>query len=95
MVHLLASGQVAKPLSENLTPPMGRGPFSDQLADQLVDVFKLLSDTTRLKVLLTLWELGESHVRGLCDRLGQSQPAVSHHLALLRDAGLIGCFFES
>jgi ArsR family transcriptional regulator len=28
-------------------------------------------------------------VTALCDRLGQSQPAVSHHLALLRVAGLI------
>ena len=27
----------------------------------------------------------------LCDVLGQSQPAVSHHLALLRVAGLIEC----
>jgi ArsR family transcriptional regulator, arsenate/arsenite/antimonite-responsive transcriptional repressor len=28
-------------------------------------------------------------VRALCDLLGDSQPAVSHHLALLRVAGLI------
>jgi ArsR family transcriptional regulator, arsenate/arsenite/antimonite-responsive transcriptional repressor len=28
-------------------------------------------------------------VTALCDRLAQSQPAVSHHLALLRVAGLI------
>jgi ArsR family transcriptional regulator len=32
---------------------------------------------------------GELHVSALCERLGQSQPAVSHHLALLRVAGLI------
>ncbi|MCL4108213.1 UNVERIFIED_CONTAM: hypothetical protein GTU68_066136 [Idotea baltica] len=30
----------------------------------------------------------ELHVSALCERLGQSQPAVSHHLALLRVAGL-------
>jgi ArsR family transcriptional regulator len=29
------------------------------------------------------------HVTDLCNRLGQSQPAVSHHLALLRVSGLI------
>jgi ArsR family transcriptional regulator len=28
-------------------------------------------------------------VTDLCNRLGQSQPAVSHHLALLRVSGLI------
>jgi DNA-binding transcriptional ArsR family regulator len=31
----------------------------------------------------------ERHVGSLCDDLAQSQPAVSHHLALLRHGGLI------
>jgi ArsR family transcriptional regulator len=31
----------------------------------------------------------ELHVRALCELLHESQPAVSHHLALLRVAGLI------
>ena len=32
---------------------------------------------------------GDRHVGGLCEELTQSQPAVSHHLALLRLGGLI------
>ena len=36
-----------------------------------------------------LAQAGELHVTDLCNRLGQSQPAVSHHLALLRVSGLI------
>lgn len=60
-----------------------------QLEKDLVQVFKLLSDETRLKILLYLLREGELHVSALCERLGQSQPAVSHHLALLRVAGLI------
>jgi DNA-binding transcriptional ArsR family regulator len=32
---------------------------------------------------------GERHVGGLCGELSQSQPAVSHHLALLRHGGII------
>ena len=32
---------------------------------------------------------GERHVGGLCGELNQSQPAVSHHLALLRHGGII------
>ena len=32
---------------------------------------------------------GEMHVGALCDQLSQSQPAVSHHLALLRHGGII------
>ena len=63
--------------------------ISEALEQDLVQVFKLLADETRLRVLLYLMQEGELHVSALCDRLHQSQPAVSHHLALLRDAGLI------
>jgi ArsR family transcriptional regulator len=63
--------------------------LSNQLEKDLVQVFKLLSDETRLRILLYLAREGELHVTALCRRLGQSQPAVSHHLALLRVAGLI------
>jgi DNA-binding transcriptional ArsR family regulator len=64
---------------------------SDQSVRELVQVFKLLSDETRLRILfyLALSLDGELHVTDLCNRLGQSQPAVSHHLALLRVSGLI------
>src|SRR5262249_54404310 len=53
-------------------------------------VFKMLADESRLKILLSLSQDGELHVSALCDLLGQSQPAVSHHLTLLRMAGLVG-----
>ena len=64
---------------------------SDQSVRELAQVFKLLSDETRLRILfyLALSPDGELHVTDLCHRLGQSQPAVSHHLALLRVSGLI------
>ena len=63
--------------------------LSDELEKDLVQVFKLLADETRLKILLYLVKEQEIHVSALCERLQQSQPAVSHHLALLRVAGLI------
>jgi len=63
--------------------------LSSELEKELVQVFKLLSDETRLRILVYLTREGELHVTALCDRLGQSQPAVSHHLALLRVSGLI------
>ena len=53
-------------------------------------MLKHVSDPTRLQVILILAE-GEQHVGALCDQLVQSQPAVSHHLALLRVAGIIEC----
>jgi len=54
------------------------------------EVFKLLADKSRLKILLALAQDGELHVSALCELLEQSQPAVSHHLTLLRMAGLVG-----
>lgn len=62
---------------------------SDAAVKDLVKVFKLLSDETRLRILLYLSQQEEMHVRALCEILHQSQPAVSHHLALLRVAELI------
>ncbi len=62
---------------------------SEQAVRDLAQVFKLLSDETRLRILLYLAQNSELHVTDLCNRLGQSQPAVSHHLALLRVSGLI------
>lgn len=58
---------------------------------ELLRVFKLLADETRLLILVRLMQSGEQHVRSLCEHLQQGQPAVSHHLALLRQAGLIAC----
>jgi ArsR family transcriptional regulator len=52
-------------------------------------VFKLLADETRFWILFHLVQEKELNVTQLCARLKQSQPAVSHHLALLRVAGLI------
>src|ERR671916_483329 len=69
--------------------PLAMPPISEQSVRELAQVFKLLSDETRLRILLYLAQSGELHVTELCNRLGQSQPAVSHHLALLRVSGLI------
>ena len=51
-------------------------------------LLKHLSDPTRLQIVLMLDD-GERHVGSLCEQLSQSQPAVSHHLALLRHGGII------
>ena len=63
--------------------------LSDQTVSDLCQVFKLLADETRLRILIYLAREGELNVTELCERLEQSQPAVSHHLALMRVAGII------
>ncbi len=56
---------------------------------QAAELLKQVSDPTRLQILMLLTEK-ERNVSELCGDLGtQSQPAVSHHLALLRHGRLI------
>ena len=56
---------------------------------RVADLLKQVSDPTRLQVLMLLNDK-ERNVSELCSDLGtQSQPAVSHHLALLRHGRLI------
>ncbi len=55
---------------------------------RLADVFRLLSDRTRLNLLLIL-SRGERNVTSLCEELRLPQPTVSHHLGLLRMSRLI------
>ena len=65
--------------------------LDDQTTCSFVQFFKLASDATRLRILFLLMREEEINVRTLCGILQQSQPAVSHHLGLLREAGIIAC----
>ena len=56
--------------------------------EPLVSLFRLLSDKTRVQILLILAR-GERNVGSLCDLLQLPQPTVSHHLGLLRSKNLI------
>jgi ArsR family transcriptional regulator, zinc-responsive transcriptional repressor len=57
-------------------------------AQRAANLLKQVSDPTRLQIILMLMD-GEKHVGALSEQLSQSQPAVSHHLALLRHGGVI------
>lgn len=52
-------------------------------------VFRSLSDPTRRALFEHLCREGEQTVGSLTDRAGISQPAVSKHLAVLKQAGLV------
>jgi ArsR family transcriptional regulator len=62
---------------------------SDSVVKRLTEVFRMLADMSRLKILLALAQDGHLHVSALCELLDQSQPAVSHHLTLRRMARLV------
>jgi ArsR family transcriptional regulator len=56
----------------------------DSVIKDLSDVFRMLSDKSRLKIVLALLQEGKLHVTALKDLVNQTQPAVSHHLTLMR-----------
>lgn len=83
---------VPKPRSNKLPPlrPTSKIKVNDRTIEGLTEIFKLLADKSRLKILLALAQDGELNVTALCELLEQSQPAVSHHLTLLRMRNLVG-----
>ena len=56
---------------------------------QAADIFRTLSDPTRRAVFERLSGEGELSVGDLVAGAGVSQPAVSQHLAVLRQSGLV------
>ena len=71
--------------------PMVREPLTVEAAERLSGAFKALADPVRLRLL----SLIASHAGGeacVCDLTGEfdvSQPTISHHLKVLREAGLL------
>jgi ArsR family transcriptional regulator, cadmium/lead-responsive transcriptional repressor len=57
--------------------------------DLVAKYFKVLSDPTRVRVLELLDAEGELSVTELVERLEESQPNVSNHLACLRWCGFV------
>ena len=66
----------------------GSPPLKGKELDALAGQFKALSDPTRLSIVNSLANRGECCV---CEfqHLGLSQPTISHHLKILRQAGLV------
>lgn len=56
---------------------------------QPVQLFKLLADETRSSIVMLLRESGELCVCDICGATEESQPKVSRHMALLREAELV------
>jgi ArsR family transcriptional regulator, cadmium/lead-responsive transcriptional repressor len=57
--------------------------------DLVAKYFRGLSDPTRVRILELLQEHRELSVGDLVERLGQSQPKISNHLACLRWCGFV------
>lgn len=61
---------------------------TDELLCDLGDLFKIFGDTTRIKILFSLFE-SEMCVCSIAEMLSMTQPAISHQLKTLKDANLV------
>ena len=71
--------------------PIRRDALDEPEALELADAFKALGDPVRLRLLnlIATAERGEACVCDLTESVERSQPTVSHHLKVLREAGLV------
>ena len=72
-------------------PPLLTEPISAEDADQLAVTLKAIADPARLRLLSLIQAQpgGEACVCNLTEPLELSQGTVSHHLRVLREAGLV------
>jgi ArsR family transcriptional regulator len=71
--------------------PVTAGVLDEDAAEDLAALFKALSDPARLRLLSMVASSpsGEVCACELVEPSGRSQPTVSHHMAVLVDAGLV------
>ncbi|MFF8905898.1 ArsR/SmtB family transcription factor [Streptomyces olivaceoviridis] len=79
--------------AEACCPGLLTAPLDEDQAVALAKVFKALGDPVRLRLLSMIASRsgGEVCVCDLTPAFDLSQPTISHHLKLLRQAGLIDC----
>lgn len=61
---------------------------TDELLCDLGDLYKIFGDTTRIKIMFSLFE-EEMCVCAIAELLGMTQSAISHQLKILKDANLV------
>jgi len=66
-----------------------RGALDPDDAARLADLFKLLGDPTRARILYALVEAGELCVCDIAETVSVPESTVSHALRLLRTAGVV------
>lgn len=59
------------------------------ILSECIPIFTMLQDESRQQILMLLFDHKEMTVSEMTERLELSRPAVSHHIKLLLDAGLV------
>ncbi len=60
-----------------------------EVLNEGIPFFQVLSDKYRQEIVVVLSEVEEMNVSGIVERINLSRPAVSHHLKLLKQVGLV------
>ena len=79
----------ALPVLQPLCCGPGLPTMEPDAAEDLATTFKALADPTRVAIVSRLASGEQCCVCDLTDAFDLSQPTVSHHLRILRDAGLV------
>ena len=58
-------------------------------SEKLAEIFKALSHHVRIKIVKGLIQKNDCNVTEMAEYLNLPQPAVSHHLNILKNAGII------
>jgi ArsR family transcriptional regulator len=69
--------------------PIGDAVLGPSEAEELAAAFKVLADPVRLRLLSIIANTDEACACDLTGPVDRSQPTISHHLALLTEAGLV------
>lgn len=79
------------PATAERCSPLVRDPLTVDQADQVAAVFKALADPVRLRLfsLIASHSGGEACVCDIAPAVDVSQPTISHHLKVLKTAGLL------
>ena len=85
---------VGQDATESCCGGVASAPLGDARATELAKVFKALGDPVRLRLMSMIASRGQGGEVCVCEltpAFDLSQPTISHHLKLLRQAGLIDC----
>jgi ArsR family transcriptional regulator len=74
---------------EECCSPIGESALDAGAAEELAAAFKVLADPVRLRLLSMIANQDEACACDLTEPLGRSQPTISHHMAVLAEAGLV------
>jgi len=95
VAHKIELSKLLSELEKGGTCIIGELPIKEEIlvpekdAEDVYNVLKMLSEQSKLKILLLLYYNGSLPVCIISKALGLDQTLVSHHLKLLKEAGLV------